>query len=253
MNGLRSRIIPSLLIDEGRLVKTRQFADPKYVGDPINAVKIFNEKEVDELALFDISAWRRREPNFKLLEKISKEARMPLCYGGGITEVDQAVRVVSLGFEKVSISRAGLLRPRLIEEVAARIGSQSTVVTLDVKKNTWRAGWAVYLENGRKKFGDSLEDLLTKCQSLGAGEIVLNSIDREGQLGGYDLELAQLLARTVSTPITLLGGAGSTEHMEALERAVGVVGAAAGTLFVFKGVHRAVLISYAKPSRAQAL
>lgn len=237
-------------MDEGRLVKTRQFAEPKYVGDPINAVKIFNEKEVDELALFDISAWRGREPNFKLLEKISKEARMPLCYGGGITDVEQAVRIISLGFEKVSISRAALLQPQLIEEIAARIGSQSTVVTLDVKKNSWRSGWTVYLENGKKKVGDGLEGLLKKCQSLGAGEIVLNSIDREGLLAGYDLELANLLARTVSTPITLLGGAGSTEDMEALERAVGVVGAAAGTLFVFKGVHRAVLISYGKPSRS---
>lgn len=250
MSGLRSRIIPSLLMDEGRLVKTRQFADPKYVGDPINAVKIFNEKEVDELALFDISAWRGREPNLKLLEKISKEARMPLCYGGGITEVAQAVEIVSLGFEKVSISRAALLRPQLIEEVAARIGSQSTVVTLDVKKNTWRSGWTVYTENGKKKAGDDLEDLLKQFQQLGTGEIMVNSIDREGQLAGYDLELASLLAKTVSTPITLLGGAGTTEHMEELERTVGVVGAAAGTMFVFKGVHRAVLISYAKPSRS---
>jgi cyclase len=252
MKGLRSRIIPSLLMDEGRLVKTKQFCDPKYVGDPINAVKIFNEKEVDELALFDISAWKGREPNFKLLEKISKEARMPLSYGGGITEVEQAVRIVSLGFEKVSISRAALLRPQLVEEIAARIGSQSTIVTLDVKKNSWLSGWTVYMENGKRKVGDGLEPLLEKFQALGAGEFVLNSIDREGQLDGYDLELAGLLARTVSTPITLLGGAGSTEHMKALERAVGVVGAAAGTLFVFKGVHRAVLISYTKPSRSAA-
>lgn len=252
MNNLRSRIIVSLLMDEGRLVKTSRFTHPKYVGDPINAVKIFNEKQVDELALFDISAWRGREPNFKLLEKISKEARMPLCYGGGITAVDDAARVVSLGFEKVSISRAAILRPQLIEEVAARIGSQSTVVTLDVKKNSWRAGWTVYLENGKKKVSVGLTDLLKTFQSLGAGEIVLNSIDREGQQAGYDLELASLLSHTVMTPITLLGGAGSTEHMEALERKVGVVGAAAGTLFVFKGVHRAVLISYTKPSHKRA-
>ena len=248
MNGLRSRIIPSLLMDEGRLVKTKQFSDPKYVGDPINAVKIFNEKEVDELSLFDISAWRGGGPNYKLLEKISKEARMPLCYGGGITEVEQAARIVSLGFEKVSISRAALLRPELVQEVAARIGSQSTVVTLDTKKNSWLAGWTVLTENGKKKVGESLENLLEKFQMLGAGEFVLNSIDREGQLAGYDLALADLLARTVSTPITMLGGAGSIAHMEALERMVGVVGAAAGSFFVFKGVHRAVLISYSKPS-----
>lgn len=236
-------------MDDGRLIKTRQFRDPKYVGDPINTVKIFNEKGVDELALFDISAWKGREPNFKLLEKISREARMPLCYGGGITEVEQAVRIVGLGFEKVSISHAALLRPQLVEEVAARIGSQSTAVTLDVKKNNWLSGWTVYLENGTKKMGEELEPLLKKFEALGAGEFVLNSIDREGQLAGYDIELAGMLARTVSTPMTLLGGAGSIEHMEDLERAVGVVGAAAGTFFIFKGVHRAVLISYDKPSR----
>lgn len=246
----RARVIPCLLLSGERLVKTVRFRDPTYVGDPINAVKIFNEKEVDELALFDISAWKGREPNFKLLERISKEARMPLCYGGGITNVMQAARIVGLGFEKVSISRAALLRTELIAEVAARIGSQSTVVTLDVRKNTLRSGWTVYLENGKKKVGESLEALLARCQAGGAGEIVLNSIDREGQLSGYDLKLASLLARSVSTPITLLGGAGTTQHMEELERAVGVVGAAAGTMFVFKGVHRAVLISYAKPSGA---
>lgn len=237
---------------EGRLVKTKQFSEPKYVGDPINAVKIFNEKEVDELALFDISAWKGYEVNFKLLEKISKEARMPLCYGGGITEVEQAVHIVSLGFEKVSISRAAILRPQLVEEVAARIGSQSTIVTLDVQKNMPLSCWTVYMENGTKRVGESLESLLEKFEALGAGEFILNSIDREGQLAGYDIELADLLARTVSTPITLLGGAGSTEHMKALERTVGVVGAAVGTFFVFKGVHRAVLISYAKPSHLTA-
>lgn len=252
MTSLRSRIIPSLLMDEGRLVKTQRFVEPKYVGDPINAVKIFNEKEVDELAIFDISAWKGGEPNFNLLEKISKEARMPLCYGGGITEVEQAVRIVSLGFEKISISRAALLRPQLVEEIATNIGSQSTVVTLDVKKNTRFNGWTVYSENGEKKMNEGLVPLLEKFQALGAGEFLLNSIDREGQMIGYDIELAGLLARTVSTPFTLLGGAGSIEHMEDLMRAVGVVGAAAGSFFVFKGVHRAVLISYAKPSRLSA-
>ena len=248
MNTLRPRIIVSLLMEGGRLIKTRQFGEPKYVGDPINVVKIFNEKEVDELAIFDIGAWRGVGANFRLLEKISNEARMPLCYGGGITNADQAARIVEIGFEKVSLSRAAVIKPELITEVAERIGSQSTVVTLDVKRNKWFSGWSIYTENGVKKSPDTLESFLPTVQMKGAGEIVLNCIDREGQVGGYDLELAKVLAKSVSVPITILGGAGSVDHMQDLIREVGVAGAAAGTMFVFKGIHRAVLISYSRPS-----
>ncbi len=248
MNNLRSRIIPSLLMEEGRLIKTRQFRDHKYVGDPINAVKIFNEKGVDEIAIFDIGAWKGLGPSFKLLEKISNEARMPLCYGGGITSEEQAAQIIGLGFEKISISRQAILQPELISKIAARIGSQSTVVTLDVKKRTLLGGWVPFIENGKVKVKEELSDILARIVAAGAGEVIMNCIDREGLMNGYDLELARYVAGKVSTPFTMLGGAGSTTDMSNLIKEVGVVGAAAGSMFVFKGIHRAVLISYAKPS-----
>ena len=249
MNNLRSRIFPSLLMDEGRLIKTRQFKDPKYVGDPINAVKIFNEKRVDELGIFDITAWKRSEPNFKLLEKISNEARMPLCYGGGIKSDDQAAEVIGIGFEKISISRQAIIQPDLIAKIATRIGSQSTVVTLDIKKRDFLGGWNVFIENGKTKVREELSAILERIVAAGVGEVIINCIDREGLMAGYDLELARFVADRVNIPITVLGGAGSTDHMSDLIAAVGTVGAAAGSMFVFKGIHRAVLISYAKPQQ----
>lgn len=248
MNTLRSRIIPSLLMDDGRLIKTRQFRDPKYVGDPINAVKIFNEKGVDELAIFDIGAWKGSEPNFKLLEKIANEARMPLCYGGGIKSEDQAAKIIGLGFEKVSVSRQAILQPALISGIAVRIGSQSTVVTLDVKKRTLMSGWNVFIENGKTKVREDFGSILNRITAAGVGEVTVNCIDREGMLNGYDLELAQYVADRVRTPITILGGAGVPEHMSELITKIGTVGAAAGSMFVFKGIHRAVLISYSRPN-----
>lgn len=248
MNNLRPRIIPSLLMDEGRLIKTRQFRDPKYVGDPINAVKIFNEKRVDELAIFDIGAWKHSGPNFKLLEKISNEARMPLCYGGGIHSDDQAADMIGIGFEKISISRQAIIQPDLISKIATRIGSQSTVVTLDIKRREFRGGWTVFIENGKTKVRQELSDILARLVAAGVGEVIVNCIDREGLMNGYDLELARFVADRVNTPLTMLGGAGSTQHMSALIAQIGTVGAAAGSMFVFKGIHRAVLISYAKPN-----
>lgn len=247
---LRSRIIPCLLLHDGGLVKTRQFKEPKYVGDPLNAVKIFNEKEVDELMFIDIdAALDRRGPNAPLLKNIAVESRMPLCYGGGITSAAQAAQVVSLGFEKVSISSAALARPALIREMADAVGAQSVVVTLDVRKNKLPPGYAVYTCNGREKQRVQLLEFCQQAIELGAGEIVINSIDRDGEMGGYDLELARRVRAVVSSPLTILGGAGKLDDMQALIDSVGVVGAAAGSMFVFKGPYRAVLISYARPHR----
>jgi len=250
MTMLRSRIIPCLLLSDGGLVKTRHFKDAKYVGDPLNAVKIFNEKGVDELMLLDIDATAKQQlPNFDLIRSIAVESRMPLCYGGGITTAEQAVRIISLGFEKISISAAALERPALISEMAKAVGSQSVVVTLDVRKNALFSGYAVYTRNGRDK---RKVDLLEFCQhavSLGAGEIVINSIDRDGAMSGYDLELAKRVRTAITSPLSMLGGAGEIGHMQDLIDTVGVVGAAAGSMFVFKGTYRAVLISYTRPNR----
>lgn len=249
---LRSRIIPCLLMHDGGLVKTRQFKDPKYVGDPLNAVKIFNEKEVDELMFLDIDASAQgRSPNLGLLRSFAVESRMPLCYGGGINSAAQAAQIITLGFEKVSISSAALARPALIKEIAEMIGSQSVVVTLDVRKNKLLGGYTVYSHNGKEKARVGVLEFCQQAVELGAGEIVINSIDRDGEMAGYDLELARKVSATVSIPLSVLGGAGSVDHMQELIDAVGVVGAAAGSLFVFKGAYRAVLINYARPPRLQ--
>lgn len=244
---LRPRIIPCLLMDGGRLIKTKNFKDPKYVGDPINAVKIFNEKEVDELILLDITAWEKSGPNFKLLEKIAVESRMPLCYGGGVTDSEQALRIVNMGFEKVSISRAAIRTPDIIGEMASKVGSQSVVVTLDVRKNPNTSGYSIYGENGTKRLQLDLFYVCRTVMKRGAGELVINSIDREGEMKGYDLDLAKMVSKEVSIPITFIGGAGKVSHMAKLINEVGIVGAGAGSMFVFKGPFRAVLISYSRP------
>jgi imidazole glycerol-phosphate synthase subunit HisF len=244
---LRSRIIPSLLMRDKGLVKTRQFKDEKYVGDPLNAVKIFNEKEVDELAFFDISATAAGTgPNMALLSKIAVQSRMPLCYGGGITSAAEAAEIVRIGFEKISVSAAAIARPGLIDEMATRIGRQSVVVTIDVKKSLL-GGYTVYTHNCTRKHKLKLTDFVSEATERGAGEIIINSIDRDGMMQGYDIPLARSIRASSSLPITMLGGAGTTDHMAELIEALGTVGAAAGSMFVFKGIYRAVLISYARP------
>jgi cyclase len=247
---LRSRIIPVLLLHRGGLVKTRQFTDPKYVGDPLNAVKIFNEKEVDELLFFDIDATAESSgPKMELLRKLAAESRMPLCYGGGVTNAMQAARIISVGFEKVSVSNGALERPALITEMAEAIGSQSVVVTIDVRANRFNAGHTLYTRNGRQKHRQPLIEFCREATERGAGEIAVNSIDRDGEMSGYDLALARRLRSAISTPITVIGGAGHVSHMQDLIDVVGVVGAAAGSMFVFKGPYRAVLINYDRPKR----
>lgn len=247
---LRSRIIPCLLMHEGGLVKTRQFKDPKYVGDPLNAVKIFNEKEVDELMFLDIDASaHKREPNFALLQRLAVESRMPLCYGGGVVSAGMAAKIVALGFEKVSVSAPALARPALIREIAETVGSQSVVVTLDVRRNKLFPGYSVHTLNGRDKQKVDFADFCRQAAELGAGEIVVNCIDRDGEMQGYDLNLARQVREIVTTPMSFMGGAGNVQHMQALIDAVGIVGAAAGSMFVFKGPYRAVLINYARPDR----
>lgn len=247
---LRSRIIPCLLMQDGGLVKTRQFKDPKYVGDPLNAVKIFNEKEVDELMFLDIDATAQgRGPNLALLKSLAVESRMPLCYGGGVSSAAMAAAIIALGFEKVSISAAALARPALIREIADMVGTQSVVVTLDVRKNRLLPGYTVYSHNGREKSRVGLLDFCRQAAELGAGEIVINAIDRDGEMRGYDLELARSVRAAVSLPLSILGGAGSQDHMQELIDTIGLVGAAAGSMFVFKGAYRAVLINYARPER----
>jgi cyclase len=253
---LRPRIIPCLLVHQGGLVKTQAFKDPKYVGDPINAVKIFNEKEADELIVLDIDATvQRREPDFGLIAKLAAECRMPLCYGGGVTTAAQAARIVDMGVEKVAVSAAALASPALLTEMAAAVGRQSVVVVLDVRKKSglFAKGFEVCTHNAKVTHKHDPVTLAVQMQEAGAGEIVVNWVDRDGLMQGYDLDLAAQFRRALKVPVTFLGGAGSLDDIAKLVTHVGVVGAAAGSLFVFKGKYRAVLINYPTPAQKSQL
>jgi cyclase len=249
---LRPRIIPCLLVHKGGLVKTQAFKDAKYVGDPINAVKIFNEKEADELMVLDIDATVNGvEPDFGLIAKLAAECRMPLCYGGGVSTAEQAARIVDMGVEKVAVSAAAIANPTILTEMAAAVGRQSVVAVIDVRKRTglFAKGYEVCTHNGKTIHKHDPVVLAKQLQDAGAGEIVVNSIDRDGLMQGYDLDLASRLRQALKVPVTFLGGAGSLNHLGDLISKLGVVGAAAGSLFVFKGKYRAVLINYPTPEQ----
>lgn len=249
---LRPRIIPCLLIHKGGLVKTQAYKDPKYLGDPINAVRIFNEKEADELMVLDIDATRNGiAPDFALIAKLAAECRMPLCYGGGVTSSAQATRLVDMGVEKVAVSAGAITRPGLLTEMAASVGRQSVVAVLDVRKRTglFTKGYEVCTHNATVAHKAEPVALAKQLQDAGAGEIVINSIDRDGMMQGYDLDFAAQVKQVLRVPSTFLGGAGSLDDLSALFSTLGVVGAAAGSLFVFKGKYRAVLINYPTPEQ----
>lgn len=246
---LRPRIIPCLLVHNGGLVKTVRFTAPKYVGDPLNAVRIFNEKEVDELMVVDIDATaQNREPDYALIANLAAECRMPLCYAGGVKTPEQFERIISLGVEKVAISSAAIKSLDLIAESARRVGNQSIVVVLDVKKTGLLRRYELFTHNGTRATGLDPVEFAKRAMTMGAGEILVNSIDHDGEMKGYDHVLIDQLRNAVSLPLTVLGGAGSLADIEDLIRRHGIIGAAAGSLFVFKGKYRAVLIQY--PTRA---
>lgn len=242
---LRPRIIPCLLIHKGGLVKTIGFSDPKYVGDPLNAVRIFNDKAVDELIVIDIDASRHnREPDYKTISNLALECRMPLCYGGGVKSIEQIERIIGLGVEKVSISSAAVDNPNLIAEAASRVGSQSVVVAIDYKITGLLRKAEVVTINSMHRTGLDPFKWVSKVQSLGAGEIMLNSVEYDGRMRGYDTEFIDQIRKEISIPLTVLGGAGSLNDIRSLIARYGIIGAAAGSLFVFKGKYRAVLINY---------
>jgi cyclase len=251
---LKSRITPCLLVHNKGLVKTVQFKEGKYVGDPINAVRIFNEKEVDELIVLDIDATvNGSEPNYKMIENLASECRMPLCYGGGVKTAKQAERILSLGVEKVAISSAAIENPEIITEIAEQAGSQSVIIVLDVKKKRFGSRYDVLTHNGTKNTKLCPFELVGRMENLGVGEFIINSIDQDGVMKGYDQSLIQNIHETINVPMTALGGAGSLDDIKALVQKHGIIGAAAGSLFVFKGVYKAVLINYPNPKTKQQL
>ena len=240
---LRNRVIPCLLMLNGGLVKTVKFKNPKYVGDPVNAVRIFNDKEVDEMVFLDIGATPSNSgPNFKLLEDIASEAFMPFGYGGGITSIDQVKRLYALGVEKVVLNTIAATKPDLVTQSARLAGSSSVVVSIDVRRN-WLGKYTVYVRGGQQALSIDPVAHARAMEAAGAGEILLNSIDRDGVMSGYDLELIRSVADAVTIPVVAAGGAGELRHFrEAVDH--GAAGIAAGSMFVFHGKHRAVLITY---------
>ena len=242
---LRPRVIPCLLVQNKGLVKTVKFSRPKYVGDPINAVKIFNEKQADELILLDIAATvSEQSPDFKMIERIANESQMPLCYGGGVRTVADVKTIISLGVEKVALSSAILKNLKLLTEISEEVGCQSVVAVLDVKRRLLSGKYEIWSHNGRINTGKCPIEFSKDLQTSGVGEIVLNSIDNDGVMKGYDLTLVKKVKENITVPMTILGGAGSLNDIGALIKQFNVIGAAAGSLFIFKGIYNAVLINY---------
>ncbi|MFC6267721.1 AglZ/HisF2 family acetamidino modification protein [Frigoriflavimonas asaccharolytica] len=241
---LRPRLIPCLLVRGKGLVKTTKFKESRYLGDPMNAVRIFNEKEADELMILDIDATAEgRVPDLKMIKNWAEECRMPLCYGGGITTAKQAQEIFSLGVEKIALSFGAINNPSVVKEISDMVGSQSVVIVLDVKKKLF-GGYEVYTHNGKKSTGKNPFDLIKQFQDLGAGEIVINNIDADGEMKGYDLALMEKARNSTTLPLTASGGAGTLQDVKDLISKFGIIGAAAGSLFVYKGKLKGVLINY---------
>ncbi|HOY47821.1 MAG TPA: AglZ/HisF2 family acetamidino modification protein [Flavobacteriales bacterium] len=249
----QSRVIPVLLCNlEGSLVKTQKFKKPVYVGDPVNAVRIFNDKEVDELIFLDITATAQgRRPNFKYISEIATEAFMPLCYGGGLSNLEDIRAVIKAGIEKVAINSALEKDPDLITRTADVLGSSSTVAAIDVKKDIW-GKYRVAVRNASKTLNIPLIEFAQMLEQKGAGELVLNSVDRDGMMEGFDLKTISEVAHAVSIPVIASGGAGNLQHLKQAIQA-GASAVAAGSMFVFQGKHRAVLISYPSPSELREI
>ena len=241
---LRPRIIPCLLVHNKGLVKTVNFKNPQYIGDPINTDSIFNEKEVDELAIFDIDASvLNKDPDLELLKKIANQSRMPICYGGGVKSVEMAQKIFALGIEKIAVSSIAIQNPKLLPEIANRVGSQSLIAVLDVKRKLF-GGYEIYIHNGKTKTGIEPVNFIKYLENLGIGEVIINSIDNDGMMNGFDLNLIDKVIEGLSIPLTIVGGAGSIIDIENAIQRYGLLGVGCGSLFVFKGPYKAVLINY---------
>ncbi|WP_026727831.1 AglZ/HisF2 family acetamidino modification protein [Flavobacterium denitrificans] len=240
---LRTRIIPILLLNDGGLVKTVKFSKDRYIGDPINAVRIFNKKEVDELVLLDIGASRNGiSPNFVEIKEIVSEAFMPIGYGGGISKMEHIEQLFNIGVEKVILNSVIFENKELIEEAIKIYGSQSIVASIDVKKDIW-GSYKIYSNSGKKKQNISLDNCIKLIQEIGFGELVINNIDKDGTMQGYDLDLIEKVTEMLDIPVVSVGGASTISDFTKAIKA-GASAVAAGSMFVFQGVHRAVLISY---------
>ena len=241
---MKTRVIPVLLLQNKGLYKTVKFKDPRYIGDPINSVRIFNEKEVDELAFIDITATSKNKgPDFEVIEQIAGEAFMPMAYGGGISNLDQVKRILSLGFEKVIFNAATFDQPDVLAQTSKIYGAQSVVACIDVRR-TMLGRYEISTHSGKKKRQVSIQDHLKYLEDLGVGEVLVYAIDRDGMMKGYDISLIKSVTSNCRVPVIACGGAGSVDDLVAATKEGGASAVAAGSMFVYKGVHRAVLINY---------
>lgn len=248
----RARVIPCLLVRGNGLVKTRKFKEPVYVGDPINAMRIFSDKEVDEIVVLDIDASREgKEPNYALIEEMAGEAFMPMAYGGGIRNLEQVRRLIRSGIEKVVINTAATESTDVIREAADMFGSQAVVGAVDVKKTLF-GGYRVVTKSATVEAKIDLDEHIQQLLSAGVGEIFLNNVDRDGMMAGYDLHLLRSITQKVNVPVVACGGAGTVEHLAQAVNEGGASAVAAGSMFVFHGKHRAVLINYLKHDELRA-
>ena len=240
----RIRVVPILLLDEQGLYKTKSFKNPVYIGDPINAVQIFNKKEVDELIIIDYTSREKNNKiNFDYLKEIVSESFMPICYGGNINSMEDCEKLFKIGLEKVSLNYAALNTPQLISNLSKRFGNQSIVVSLDIKRNIFNKPKA-YINRAKKVINENLVSLVKKIEKLGAGELLITSVDREGKFNGYDIDLIKLISDSVSIPVISNGGANSLEDMVRVVLDGNASAVAAGSMFVFWGKLRGILINY---------
>ncbi len=245
------RVMPCLLVKDDRLVKTVKFKKPSYIGDPVNAIKIYNEKEVDELIILDISATiQKRKPNHALIKEVADECFMPVCYGGGISSVDDMKKLFALGIEKVSINSHALINPDVIQQSARIFGNQSIIVSMDVKKNIF-GKYRICTHGGRKSWKIGPLEYAKKVVNEGAGEILLNSIDKDGTWSGLDIELLDMVTNVTSIPVIALGGAGKLSDISEAVHKGGASAVALGSMAVYQGKNRGVLVNF--PSRQKLL
>lgn len=241
---LRNRVIPVLLVDRRRLVKTVQFKNPRYLGDPVNAVRLFNEKEVDEIVILDIGATRAgRPPDFEFIADLASEAFMPMAYGGGLCSYEQVEKVFALGVEKIVMNTSAVENRELVSRAAVAYGNQAVIAAIDVGRR-WTGKVEAYVRSGTKGTGTSPEQLARDLESAGAGELLINSIPNDGMMTGYDLDLVRRVSAAASVPVIACGGAGSLNDLREVVVNGGASAAAAGSLFVYQGRHKAVLINF---------
>ena len=251
---LAPRIIPVILIDKGEVYKTNNFKNPKYVGDPLNTVRIFNEKEVDELIVLDISSTKKNSKiDWDLISHIAKECRMPLCYGGGVNSLNQIEKLISIGVEKIAIGYSSFASPEIIKKAVKSVGRQSIVGVIDVRKFGFLGKYEAVVLRGTQRTKKTPLEYAKYLMDLGVGEIILQNIDLDGSMQGFDESLIEEVYQNINVPLTVLGGAGSLQDFKLLIDKFKVIGLAAGSIFVFKGKHKAVLINYPNQQQKREL